>query len=148
MKVILLNDLRHSGTRGEVIDVKPGFARNYLLPRRLAAPATPGNMKWFEQQRTKIDAAHVAERDAAAELATQIEGARVKIKKRASESGTLYGSVTPAEVVEALSAEGIGVDRKHIDLAGGIKELGEHSVRIDLHAEVVAEITVEVESEH
>ena len=144
MKVILLSDLRHTGSRGEIVDVKPGFARNYLLPRELAAPATAGNLKWFEQQRSKIDARHAAERSAAAEFATQLMGVKVEIAKRASESESLYGSVTPAEVVEALHAKGIDVDRRQIDLTGGIKTRGEHLVRIDLHTSVVAEITVNV----
>ena len=147
MKVILLSDLRHTGRRGDVLVVKPGYARNYLLPRKLAAPATVGNLKGFQQQRKKIDAAHAAQREAALEIAAQIEGTRVRIKKRASESETLYGSVTPAEVVEALSRKGLSVDRRDIDLSGGIKTLGDHAVRIDLHPEVVAEITVTVEAE-
>ncbi|MEM1247318.1 MAG: 50S ribosomal protein L9 [Acidobacteriota bacterium] len=144
MDVILLSDLRHTGRRGEVVRVKPGYARNYLLPRGLAAPATEGNKKWFEQQRKKIDAAHAAERDEAAQRAAEIAGVTVEIAKRAGESETLYGSVTPGEIVEALEAKGITVDRRDVDLTGGIKTLGEHVVRIDLHAEVVAEVTVQV----
>ena len=144
MEVILLSDLRHTGRRGEVVRVKPGFARNYLLPRGLAAPATPGNMKWFEQQRAKIDAAHAAERDVAAQKAAEIAGVSIEIAKRAGESETLYGSVTPGEVVDALAEQGIQVDRKDIDLTGGIKTLGEHLIRIDLHPEVVAEVKLQV----
>ncbi len=144
MDVILLSDLRHTGRRGDVVRVKSGYARNYLLPRGLAAPATPGNLKWFEQQRAKIDAAHAAERDVAAQRAAEIAGVTVQIAKRAGESETLYGSVTPGEVVDALAERGIEVDRRDVDLAGGIKTLGEHMVRIDLHSEVVAEVKVQV----
>jgi large subunit ribosomal protein L9 len=144
MKVILLSDLRHTGKRGQVIQVKPGYARNYLLPKKLAAPATPGNLKWFDEQRTKIDARHAAERNAAAEIAAQLASIKLEIKKRAGESETLYGSVTPAEVEEALAARGVQVDRRSIDLAGGIKTLGEHTIRIDLHSEVVAEVELTV----
>jgi len=147
MKVILLSDLFHGGKRGQVIKVKPGYARNYLLPQGLAAEATPGNLKWFEQQRKKIDAQHAKEREAAAEIAALIMGTKLHIAKRAGESETLYGSVTAAEVVEALAAKGIDVDRRRIDLGGGIKTLGDHVVRIDLHPEVVAEVTVNVVAE-
>jgi len=147
MDVILLSDLRHTGRRGDVVKVKSGYSRNYLLPRGLAAAATSGNMKWFEQQRTKIDAAHAEEREVAASRAAEIAGTTIEIAKRAGESETLYGSVTPGEVVDALSAKGIEVDRRDVDLTGGIKTLGEHSVRIDLHPEVVAEVTLVVVAE-
>lgn len=144
MKVILLSDLRQTGKRGEVVDVKPGFARNFLLPQKLAKPATPGNLKWFEEQRAKIDARHAAERQAAAEIAAQLASIKLQIAKRAGESETLYGSVTPAEVEEALVEKGVEVDRRMIDLGGGIKTLGDHVVRIDLHSEVIAEVEVTV----
>jgi large subunit ribosomal protein L9 len=144
MKIILLSDLRHTGKRGEVVQVKPGFARNYLLPKKLAAPATPGNLKWFEEQRSKIDARHADERNAAAEIAARLASIKLQLAKRAGETETLYGSVTPAEIEEALAAQGITVDRRSIDLGGGIKTLGDHVVRIDLHSEVVAEVELTV----
>jgi large subunit ribosomal protein L9 len=144
MKVILLSDLRQTGKRGQVVQVRPGFARNYLLPKKLAAPATPGNLKWFEEHRSKIDARHAAERNAAAEIAAQLASIKLQITKRAGESETLYGSVTPTDVEEALAARGVTVDRRSIDLGGGIKSLGEHVVRIDLHSEVIAEVKLTV----
>lgn len=144
MKVILLSDLRPHGRRGEVVEVKPGFARNYLLPRSLAMPATSGNVKLFAQERKKVDARHAQERQAAMEIAGQLAGVRVTLAKRATESNTLYGSVTATEIAEALEAKGIEVDRRRIDLAGGIKNLGDHLVRIHLHSEVVAELAVVV----
>jgi large subunit ribosomal protein L9 len=144
MKVILMSDLRHRGKRGEVIDVKPGYARNYLLPQRLALVATEGNKQYFLQQRKKIDAKHMAERDAAARVAAQIGDVKLTIAKRVGETQTLYGSVTAGEVAEALKAKGVEVDRRQIDLEGGIKALGEHTVRIELHPDVVAEVTVTV----
>jgi large subunit ribosomal protein L9 len=147
MKVILLSDLRHTGRRGQVVDVRPGFARNFLMPRKLAAPATPGNLVWFEQQRAKIDARHAAERDTAAQVAARLIDVKLQIAKRASESETLYGSVTPTEIAEALAAKGFEVDRRQIDLAGGIKTLGDHTIRIDLHPEVIAEVAVKVVAE-
>jgi len=147
MKVILMSDVRHRGKRGEVVEVKPGFARNFLLPQGLALPATVGNIKYFEQQRKKIDARHDSERDAASKAAGELSGARVTIRKRVGETQTLYGSVTAGEIAHALEAQGFTVDRRRIDLAGGIKTLGEHPVRVELHPEVVAEVTVVVEPE-
>lgn len=144
MRVILMQDVLHTGQRGEIVDVKPGHARNYLIPQGLALEATPGNQKYFEQQKKKIDARHAREREAAAELAAQINGVSLKIAKRVGESETLYGSVTATEVAHLLEAKGITVDRRRIDLEGGIKTLGEHPVRIELHPEVVAEVMVTV----
>lgn len=144
MKVILLSDLRQRGKRGNVIEVKAGYARNFLLPQGIALPATAGNIKYFEQQKTKIDARHVAERDAAAEIAAKLQGVEIKIAKRVGEGDTLYGSVTAAEIATALAAKGFTVDRRRIDLEGGIKKVGAHAVRVELHPEVVAEVAVNV----
>jgi len=147
MRVILMQDVLHTGKRGEIVDVKPGHARNYLIPQGLALEATPGNQKAFEQQRKKIDVRHAHERAAAEELATQINGVQLEIVKRVGESETLYGSVTATEVVHLLEAKGIMIDRRRIDLEGGIKTLGDHPVRIELHPEVVAELSLTVVSE-
>jgi len=147
MKVILLADLRHRGRRGQVVDVKNGFARNFLLPQGLALEATAGNLKVFEHEKKKIEVRHAAERDAASGIAVKIAGARVQIRKRAMDTGVLYGSVTATEIAEALASQGVEIDRRQIDLAGGIKTIGEHVVRIDLHSEVVSELTVTVEAE-
>lgn len=144
MRVILLSDQRHLGRRGEVVEVKPGYARNYLLPQGLALEATPGNMRYFEEQRKKIDTQHAREREGALALAEHLTGVRLTIAKKVAETETLYGSVTASEIAKALEARGFQIDRRRIDLEGGIKELGEHQVRIELHPEVVAEIVVEV----
>ena len=144
MKVILLSDQRHLGRRGETVEVKPGYGRNFLLPQGLALEATPGNQKLFEQQRKKIDAAHAKERDASQAIADQLSGLQISIPKRVGETGTLYGSVTAGDVADALEAKGYKVDRRRIDLEGGIKALGDHPVRVELHSEVTAEITVSV----
>lgn len=142
-----MSDLRHRGRRGQVVEVRPGYARNFLFPQGLAREATPGNIKLFEQERKKIDVKHAAERQAAAEVAAAIAGIRVSLRKRAMETGALYGSVTATDVVDALAAQGIEVDRRQVDLAGGIKTLGDHLVRVDLHSEVIAELAVTVEAE-
>ena len=147
MKVILMRDLRHTGGRGEVVDVKPGFARNFLIPKGHALEATAGNLKLFEQQRKKIDAHHAEERDEAALVAAQLAEIRIEIAKRVGESETLYGSVTATDIADGLAAKGAEVDRRRIDLEGGIKTLGEHPVRIHLHPEVVAEVIVKVVAE-
>ncbi len=147
MKVILLSDLRHRGRRGQVVEVKPGFARNFLLPQGLALEATPGNVKYFDHQKKKIEARHEAEREAAAGIAARIAAAKVALRKRATDSGALYGSVTAGEVVDALAAQGVEIDRRQVDLAGGIKTVGAHVLRIDLHSDVVAELALTVEAE-
>jgi large subunit ribosomal protein L9 len=144
LKVILLSDQRHLGKRGETVEVKPGFGRNYLLPQGLALEASPANQKQFEQRRTKIDAAHAKERGAAEEVKARLEGLRIEIPKRVGERDTLYGSVTAGDIAEALAAKGVTVDRRRIDLEGGIKSLGDHTVRVDLHHDVHAEVTVAV----
>ena len=144
MRVILLSDQRHLGKRGEVLDVKPGFGRNYLVPQGMALEASHANIKYFEQQRTKIDAQHAKERDAAAEIAAKLSGLRLEVPKRVGDTGTLYGSVTAGDVADLLEKKGFTVDRRRIDLEGGIKSLGDHPVRIELHPEVVAEVTVAV----
>ncbi len=147
MRVILLQDVLHQGKRGDVIDVKPGFARNNLKPQGIARPASDGNLRHFEQLRRKIDAEHERERTAAQKVADQLDGVRVTILKRVDENDNLYGSVTATEIVDALAAEGIEIDRRRIDLEGGIKSLGDHEVRIELHAEVIAPILVTVDVE-
>ena len=147
MQVILLKDVRHKGERGDVIDVKPGYARNYLLPQGIALEATPGNLQYFQQLKKKIDAKHLKEREAAEKVAEGINGLVLTVRKRVDELGHLYGSVTATEVADGLEAKGIEIDRRRIDLEGGIKVLGDHPVRVELHSEVTAEFTLTVEAE-
>jgi len=144
MEVILLKESRSLGKRGEVVQVKPGYARNYLLPQGLALEATAGNMKVFEQQRSRLEAEAAHEVEGAQAMAAAIEGTRIVINKRASDAETLYGSVTATEIAEALDAKGVEVDRRRIDLEGGIKTIGDHHVLIHLHPEVSAELVVTV----
>jgi len=144
VKVILLSDQRNLGKRGETVEVKPGYGRNFLLPQGIALEATPSNVKVFSQQRKKIDALHAKERDAAQAIANQMAGVQISIPKRVGETGTLYGSVTAGDVAEALEAKGFKVDRRRIDLGDDMKSLGDHTVRVELYSEVVAEVTVSV----
>lgn len=147
MEVILLKDRRALGHRGEVVEVKPGFARNYLLPQGLALEATPGNMKVFEQQRVRLEAEAAKEKEGAEVLARTIEGARVVLYKRATDAETLYGSVTATEIVDELEKEGVEVDKRRIDLEGGIKTVGDHHIEVHLHPEVTADLVVTVLAE-
>ncbi|MDA8016903.1 MAG: 50S ribosomal protein L9 [Thermoanaerobaculia bacterium] len=145
MEVILLQDTRNLGKRGEVVDVKPGYARNFLLPQGVALEANQGNMAFFEQQREKIDAAHSKALEEAQEMAAKINEIRITVSKRVGESGTLYGSVTTMDVVAALAEKDVTVEKRQIDLGAiSLKTLGEHPVKIDLHAEVDAEVIVEI----
>lgn len=144
MEVILLKDRRNLGKRGETVQVKPGFARNFLLPQGLALEATQGNMKLFEQQRARFEAEAERELEQAQEMASSIEGTRLEIRKRASDAETLYGSVTATEIADLLEEKGIVVDRRRIDLEGGIKTIGDHHILIHLHAEVAADLVVTV----
>ena len=144
VKVILTDEVRGLGNRGEVVSVAPGYARNFLLPKELAYLATPGNMKRLEQEKHRYDAAQAKEKDQAATIAKAFEGLSVTIRKKAGEHDALYGSVTAAELAEALEAKGITVDRRRIALAEPIKRLGAHTVHVRLHREVIATLNVEV----
>lgn len=144
MKVILLRDIRQTGKRGEEVDVKAGYARNYLLPQRLAVEASDANRNWFEQEREKIDARAAEEREESAEIAKEIHDTRIEITKKVGETETLYGSVTATEIAEALEEKGITVDKRKIDVGGGIKSIGDHHINIYLHPEVTADLVVTV----
>ncbi len=149
MEIILLEDVRRLGQRGDIVKVKPGFARNYLLPRGAALEATRANRAFFEQKRKKIDAHHAKLRSEAAEVAAAIASLNIKIAKRVGEKETLYGSVTTAEIAEMMERKGVTIDKRRLDLGGvtGLKTLGDHTVTVDLHPEVVAEMVVSVVAE-
>ncbi len=144
MRVILLSDQRNLGKRGHEVDVKPGYARNFLIPQGMVLEATNANKAYFSHQKKKIDDRHSRERDAAAAIAGQMGGIKIEVAKRVGENEVLYGSVTSADVAEMLAAKGITVDKRRIDLGGGIKKLGDYTVKVDLHPEVVAELIVSV----
>jgi len=150
MQVILLEDTRNLGSRGEQVKVKPGYARNYLIPQGIALEATGGNLAYFNHQKRKIDIRHTQILSDAQVLAAELAQVEIKIAKRVGEKETLYGSVTAAEVAACLGKKGFEVDKRRIDLGvetAGIKTLGEHTVRIDLHSEVIAEVLVSVVAE-
>lgn len=147
MKVILRADVEKLGHLGDIVNVKPGYGRNYLLPQRLASLATPANIRVFELERKKLQARMDALRAAASDIASKLEGVVVTIRMRVGENNKLYGSVTPAMIGVALSAMGIEVDRHRLLLDGVIRTLGEHHVRARLHPDVVPAFTVKIVSE-
>lgn len=147
MKVVLCDHVDHLGERGDIVSVAPGYARNYLLPKRLAMPATPGNLRTLEHRRRVWELKEAQETEAARELAGRLTEVELAIAKKAGESGTLYGSVTSAEIAELLAAKGIEVDRRRIVLDEPIKSVGAHEVTVKLHREVAGQVKLEVVSE-
>jgi large subunit ribosomal protein L9 len=145
MKVILADDVRGLGHRGDTVTVKPGYARNYLFPNGLAYEATKANLHRLSEERKKYDSRMMAEKTVAEQVSRKMEGLTVLISKKAGEGNVLYGSVTAAEIADALSQRGIEVDRRRIDVAEPIKRLGEHTVHVRLHRDVVAVLKVDVQ---
>jgi large subunit ribosomal protein L9 len=144
MEVILRDHVENLGRRGDVVKVADGYARNYLLPRRLALPATPGNMKVVERQRKIADAAEAAERAGADALAARLAEAECVMARRVGEHQTLYGSVTAADIADQLAGKGFDIDKRKIQLAEPLKQIGEFRVPIKLHRDVVAHVQVKV----
>ncbi|MDX2178760.1 MAG: 50S ribosomal protein L9 [Bryobacteraceae bacterium] len=147
MEVILREEIDNLGTRGQVVKVKEGYARNFLLPRRLAVPATDANKKIVEQERQawlKKEAKAAAE---AAELAKMVEAVSITIKAKFGDNGQLFGSVTAQDIVNALAAQSYTIDRKKVELKEPIKHLGDFKVPVKLHREVTAKVTVHVVGE-
>ena len=144
MKVILTEEIRGLGTRGDVVTVKDGYARNYLLPKNLAREASAGNLKQIEHERRKWSLLAQQEKDAAQKAADKVKGVKITIEKRVGEHGHLFGSVTANEIADALMEKGIEVDKRRIELEQPIKNLGVHDVDVRLHRDVTAQIKVEV----
>ncbi|MEJ5366757.1 MAG: 50S ribosomal protein L9 [Bryobacteraceae bacterium] len=147
MEVILREDIEKLGSRGQVVKVADGFARNYLLPRRLAVPATEANRKIVEQERQAALRREAKEKAAAEELAKMLSGITLTTVQKAGEADQLFGSVTAKDIAELLEKQGFTVDRKKIVLDHPIKTLGEHKVTVKLHREVSVEIPVVVNKE-
>ena len=143
-EVILRQYVEHLGNRGEVVKVTDGYARNFLLPRKLALRVTEENKKQIERERAKAEAQENDERAAAQHLAAALGAADISIARRVGEHDTLYGSVTSADIAEALNARQLSVDRRKIVLPEALKTLGEHPVTIKLHRDVTATVTVKI----
>jgi len=148
MKIILLQDIRGVGKAGAVATVADGYASNFLLPRKLAIPATAGNVRNLEQHRDTIKRKQDGAKSGAEDIAQRLAGITLKLKLKAGEAGRLYGSVTNAMIAEALAADHhLEVDRRAISFPHPIKVLGEHQVAVHLHRDVEAALKVEVEPE-
>lgn len=144
MEVILLERVEKLGQMGEVVSVKDGFARNYLVPRGKAMRATRANREAFERRRAQLEATNLERRSEAEALRERVDGMSVVVIRQAGEGGHLYGSVNPRDVAEALEAEGLTLSRQQVRMDATLKSLGLHQVRIALHPEVDAFITVNV----
>ena len=144
MEVILLERVEKLGQIGDVVTVKNGFARNFLLPNKKALRANESNRKLFESNRSKIEADNASRRTDAEASAKGVEGKTVQLIRQASNTGQLYGSVSARDIVEALDADGAKVTKSQVVLDRPIKAIGMHDVRIVLHPEVTANITVNV----
>jgi large subunit ribosomal protein L9 len=147
MEVILREHVEHLGRRGEIVKVADGYARNYLLPRKLALLATEGNKKQIERERAKLEAREAEEKKVAEAIADRMANLEVVIARKVGETEALYGSVTTADVAEALSAKGFDIDRRKIQLAEPIKKLGDFDLPIKLQREVTASVKVRVVAE-
>ena len=146
MKVILADDVRGLGHRGETVTVKPGYARNFLFPGGFAYEATDANVRRLADERKKYDEKMMAEKTVAEGVAKQMDGLRVVVTKKAGDEGQLYGSVTASDIADALAAKSIEVDRRRVELAEPIRRVGEHTVHVRLHRDVVATLTVDVQA--
>jgi large subunit ribosomal protein L9 len=147
MKVILMTDVPALGQRGETRDVASGYARNFLLPRKLAVPATPANLKNVEHLKRQRAREEERALETARATAERIEGLTLAVTARASEDGRLYGSVSPQDVVEFLERHKISVEKRRVAMDEPIKAVGDYKVAVRLHGDVTAALTVTVKAE-
>ena len=144
MEVILREHVDNLGRRGEIVKVADGYARNFLLPRKLALPATEGNKKHVERERKIMDAREADEKQTAVALAARLGEVAITITRRVGETDHLYGSVTAADIADYLKEQGFEIDRRKLILPEPIKMLGEHAVPLKLHREVTVPLKVNV----
>ena len=142
MEIILRQAVENLGSPGDVVKVKSGYARNYLLPHGLAYEATPGNLKRIQQERDRLNAAENERRTAAQTQAERLEQVSLTFSARVGEEGKLFGSVTTADIAQQLEAQGFHIEKRQIDLHEPIKALGVYRVPIRLHADVKPEVRV------
>lgn len=147
MKVILLEDVERLGRRGSILNVANGYGRNFLIPRKLAIPATDANMKFAEVQNKKVQVQEAKEEKSASELKSELEKVSITIPMKAGEGEVLFGSVTSANIADALEKEGYTIDKRRIELEEPIKRLGEYHVSVKLHRKVAADVKVSVVKE-
>ena len=145
MQVILLEKVLNVGDLGEVVKVKPGFARNYLIPHGKAKRATPENLKLLEEKRSELEKIAADKLSAAQEQAAKLEGTTVEITQKAGVDGRLFGSVTNIDIVDALKSQGVEIERSMIRMsAGPLKQIGDYPLTVALHTDVIAHINVSV----
>lgn len=142
MEIILREDVDNLGQRGEVVKVAPGYGRNYLLPRGLAVQITPGNLRQLEHEKRVLDSRHKKDVASAESLRAKYDAVQVTVARKVGEGDALYGSVTNADVAEALAAQGLAVDKRKIVLPEPIRALGSFRVPVKLHRDVQAQIQV------
>lgn len=147
MEVILRQHVDNLGERGQIVKVADGYARNYLLPRKLALPATEGNRKHVERERRIMETREAEEKGQAEAIAARLSGVEISIARRVGETDQLYGSVTAADIADYLRTKGFEVDRRKLVLPDPIKNLGEHTVPLKLHRAVTVPLTVKVVKE-
>jgi len=146
LKVILNEDIPNLGEKGEIKDVAPGYARNFLIPKKLAVEVTAGRLKDIQLKEELNAKKYAREVELAEELGEKIRGKTISIKVKAGEGGRLFGSVTSSDIADALKTEGINVDKKKIELKDPIKMLGTFEVQVKLHPQVSVPVAVVVES--
>ena len=147
MQIILQENVEKLGMRGQVVDVADGYARNYLLPRKLAIAATSGNLKRIEKIRGVLARREATEKEQAGQMAAQMASVTITLARKAGESDQLFGSVTAADIAEALAAQGYEVDKRKVELTEPIKLVGEYEVAVKLHHEVGVAVKVVVTRE-
>jgi large subunit ribosomal protein L9 len=147
MQIILQEDVEKLGHRGDVVTVKPGYARNFLLPKKLAVEATAGNLKAIERIRTSLAKKTATELEAAQNQAELLNGVSLKFTRKTGENDQMFGSVTSADIAEALATQGFKIDKRQAQLGEPLKTIGEFPVTIKVFREVTAQIKVTVEKE-
>jgi len=147
MQIILHEDVEKLGHRGDVVTVKPGYARNFILPRKLGVEATPGNMKALERIRTSLAKKTATELEAAQKQAGLLNGVALKFTRKTGENDQMFGSVTTADIAEGLNAQGFKIDKRQVQLAEPIKTIGERDVTVKVFRDVTATLKVTVEKE-
>jgi large subunit ribosomal protein L9 len=147
MQIILQEDIDKLGHRGDVVTVKPGYARNFLLPRKLAIAATTGNMKALERIRGALAKKTATELEAAQKQAALLNGVSLAFKRKTGENDQMFGSVTTADIAEGLTAQGFKIEKRQVQISDPLKALGEYSVTIKVFRDVTAEVKIHVEKE-
>ena len=147
MQIILQEDVEKLGHRGHVVTVKPGYARNFLLPNKLAVEATQGNMKALERIRAALAKKTANEMEAAKKQAELLQAVSLKFTRKTGENDQMFGSVTTGDIAEGLKAQGFGIDKRQVQLSDPLKSLGEFPVTVRVFRDVAAEIKVHIQKE-